>query len=622
MFRRSWLMYTLTLLLPCAPGALAADKDKDKDKKSDKPVVAVFRLEGAVTEPPRADDFGFAGDRMVSLKELVERMNKAAKDDNVKAVVILDDGATIGTAQREELRQAMSKIRKAGKDIYAHADSLHTGDYALLAGATRLSLVPTADLWLTGMHAEQPYLRGLLDKLGVEPEFLHCGAYKSASELFMRKGPSKEADEMMNWLFDGIYDAYVQMIATGRQVDKSKAKQWIDNGPYIADKAKSAKLIDAVEQLADFEKFVKTKCGDDIVFERKYGEKKPPELDFNNPFAIFKLFGDMMKDAKEKKSDKPTVGIVYVNGPIQLGHREISLFGGEEGAYSTDVRKALDEAARDKNVKAVVLRVDSPGGSAVASDIILAATKRVKATNKPFIVSMGNVAGSGGYYVACGSDTIYADRATITGSIGVVGGKFVTNPMWAKLGISFKSYNRGAHADLMGSDRAWTDEERNRVQVWMDEIYGVFKKHVTDIRGDRLKKPIDDLAGGRVYTGQQALELGLVDKIGTLQDAIQHVAKEASLTEYEVRPVPQPKNIFEQLMEASGGGKDSKKNLDAATGTFRGVSTNGPSLLDLAAPQLAGMDPVRVEAVKRALRQLQMLKKEGASLMMPEILVK
>jgi protease-4 len=613
-------MYTFALVLPFAPCATAADKDKDK--KADKPVVAVFRLDGAVSEPPRADDFGFGGDRAVSLKDLVERMNKAAKDDNVKAVVMLVDGATIGTAQREELRQAMSKIRKAGKDVYAHSDSLHTGDYSLLAGATRLSLVPTSDLWLTGMHAEQPYVRGLLDMLGVQPEFLHCGAYKSASETFMRKGPSKEADEMMNWLFDGIYATTVKLIATGRQVSEDKVKGWIDNGPYIADKAKAAGMIDAVEQLAGFEKFVKSKCGDDIVFDRKYGEKKPPELDLNNPFAIFKLFGDMMKEAKAKKSDKPTVGIVYVNGAIQLGKSEFSPFGGGEGgAYSTNVRKALDEAARDDSVKAVVLRVDSPGGSAVASDIILAATKRVKA-KKPFVVSMGDVAGSGGYYVACGADTIFADSATITGSIGVVGGKMVTNPMWAKVGITFKSYNRGAHADLLGSDKPWTTDEQARVQGWMDEIYGVFKKHVTDIRGDKLKKPIDDLAGGRVYTGKQALDLGLVDKIGTMQDAIQYIAKEANLTDYDVRVVPEPKNILEQLMEASGGGKESKHNLDAATPAVGRMAAKGPSLLDLAAPQLEGLDPVRVGAIKRALLQLQTLNREGVSLMMPEILVK
>ena len=242
----------------------------------------------------------------------------------------------------------------------------------------------------------------------------------------------------------------------------------------------------------------------------------------------------------------------------------------------------------------------------MASDIILNATLRVKKAHKPFIVSMGDVAGSGGYYVACGADTIFADSATITGSIGVVGGKFVTSPMWGKVGITFHGYKRGAHGDIMASDHPWTNEEREKIQGWMDDIYGVFKKHVTDIRGNRLKKPIDELAGGRVYTGKQALELGLVDKIGTLEDAIHYVAKEAKLTEYDVRPVPEPKNIIEQLMEATGGGKTEKRDLDTTTDR-QAVKVTGPSLLDLAAPQLAGMDPVRVRSVRKALLQLQAL---------------
>jgi protease-4 len=620
MFRRTVLMFALAGgLLPFAPALYAADK-KDKDKKADKPTVVVLRLDGAVTEQPRSDDFSLGGNRVVSLKDLLERMDKAAGDANIKAVVMLVDGATIGIAQREELRQGMAKLRAAGKDIYAHADHLQMGDYALLAGASRLSVVPTADVWVTGLYGEQPYLRGLLDKLGVTPEFLTCGEYKSAAELFMRKEPSPQADKMMNWVFDGLFDTYVNMIAKGRKVDAAKVKEWVDNGPYTAEKAKAAGLIDAIEHRQEFEKLVKAKCGDDVVFDRKYGEKKQPDLDFSNPFAIFKLLGDAMNDAKKKKSSKPAVGIVYVNGAIQLGHKEFSFSGGSEGAYSTDIRKALDEAARDDEIKAVVLRVDSPGGSAVASEIILDATKRVK-SKKPFVVSMGDVAGSGGYYVACGSDTIYADSGTITGSIGVVSGKFYTTPMWDKIGLSFHGYKRGAHANILASDHPLTTEERAKIQGWMDDIYGVFKGHVTAIRGDRLKKPIDELAGGRVYTGKQALELGLIDKIGTMQDAIKHVAAKADLKDYDVRVVPEPKNIIEQIMESAGGGKDDKHSLDASASRPT-MKLGGASLLDLAAPHLAGLDPVRVKAVQRALVQLQTLNREGVSLMMPEFVVK
>src|SRR5205823_13005696 len=184
-----------------------------------------------------------------------------------------------------------------------------------------------------------------------------------------------------------------------------------------------------------------------------------------------KVWADLLSEGKQKKSTKNAVAIVYVNGPITLGGNNQSPFGGNETAASTPIRKTLDEAAKDDSIKAVVLRVDSPGGSAVASEIILDATKRVK-NRKPLIVSMGNVAGSGGYYVAMAADTIYADEATITGSIGVVGGKFATNAMWNKLGVTFKSYKRGKNAGMLSSEKVFSDDERKRMQEWMDEIYG------------------------------------------------------------------------------------------------------------------------------------------------------
>ena len=207
---------------------------------------------------------------------------------------------------------------------------------------------------------------------------------------------------------------------------------------------------------------------------------------------------------------------------------------------ASKIRKALDEAARDNSIKAVVLRVNSPGGSAVASEIILDATRRVKA-RKPFVVSMGDVAGSGGYYVACASDVIYADETTITASIGVVGGKIATADMWKKVGVTFKSYKRGENAGMLSTGEPFTDRERQRMQSWMNDVYDVFQSHVRAIRGSRLKKPLDELAGGRVFTGKQALDLGLVNRIGGLGDAIAYVAGEAKLKDFEVRTVPAPR---------------------------------------------------------------------------------
>jgi protease-4 len=287
-------------------------------------------------------------------------------------------------------------------------------------------------------------------------------------------------------------------------------------------------------------------------------------------------------------------------------------FGGSLGAFSSEVRDALEKAAADDSIKAVVLRINSPGGSATASEIILDSTKRLKA-KKTFVVSMGDVAGSGGYYVACAADTIFADDTTLTGSIGVVGGKLATTEMWKKIGITFKEYKRGENAGIFSSEAVFTESERARVKALMDDVYAVFKSHVTAIRGKRLKKPIDDLAGGRVYTGKQAHEFGLVDRIGSLNAAVAFAAEQAKIKDYDVRVVPEPKNFIEQLMEQLSGSEDED------TGHIRLVAGQD-SLVNLAAPYLQHLDPRRTAAVISILRQLQILQTEGVALTMPGIL--
>lgn len=582
-----------------------------------KPLVPVFALRGAVTEAPMGEEFPLAVSGTESLKDLVARLTKSARDANVKAVVLLFEGADVGMAQREEIRQALAEIRKSGKDIYAHADSLSTGSLALLAGASHLSVVPTGDLFITGLFGEGIYLRGLLDKLGVQPDYITCGAYKSAAEMFMRTGPSREAEQMQNWLLDSIYDTVVKLIATGRRTSPEKVRAWIDGAPYTAGKAKELGIIDAVEHRQEFVARMKSKFGDSVQFHKKYGKKKGPEIDMSSPFGLFKFWAELLQGPAARKSTKSAIAIVYVDGPIVPGSGEDSLFGSSGVAYSTPIRKALDQAALDDSIKAVVLRVDSPGGSAVASEIILDATKRVKA-KKPLVVSMGNVAGSGGYYVACGADTIFADASTITGSIGVVSGKFATTQMWGKLGITFKSYRRGANAGFLSSERTFSDAERARLQGYMDEIYDVFKGHVTAIRGQRLKQPIDDLAGGRVYTGAQALDLGLVDKIGTLSDAIAFAAQSGKVSDYDVRVVPEPKNFIELLLSELTG--EEKNDVTPITLRVFGPAA-APPRLDAALPQLHKVDPARARLLRATLVQLSVLQQEHVGLLAPALLL-
>jgi protease IV len=612
--RRLYLALGVVTLVPllgvCAEPDAAGKKEKAKEKQAEKSLVAVFRLTGSLKESPAEDTFPFGGPTSVSLKELLERLKKAKDDPTVKAVVLLPEANAVGRGQVEELRQAMKQLRDAGKDVYAHADNLSMRDYVLVAGASRVSMSPTSDLWLTGIYGEAPYLRGLLDKLGVEPDFLTCGAYKSAAEIFMREGPSPEADAMQNWLLDGVYEAAVKHIAAGRGLTRAKARDLIDNGPYTAARAREAGLLDAVEHRQDFEAMLKRKYGKGVAFNKKYGQKEHPKIDFSSLRGILKFYGELLSGPQKPDRSKDAVAVIYVEGPIVLGGKSESPFGDEGAARSSVIRTALEEAARDKTVKAVVLRVNSPGGSATASEIILDATKRVKA-KKPFVVSMGDVAGSGGYYVACGADTIFADESTITGSIGVVGGKFATNGMWNKAGITFKAYQRGKNAGILSSAATFRKEERAKIQAWMDEIYKVFKDHVVAARGQRLTKPIDDLAGGRVYTGRQALELGLVDKMGGLRDAVEHVAAQAKLKDYDIRVIPEPKPFLERLMEEATGKQEDKPGL--------GARARSASLVDLAMPYIRHLDPERVRLIRAALQRLQLLQQEGVILMMPEM---
>ena len=607
MMRRLCLLIALSLPLVGSNSVMAAEKDPG--------TIAVFSLDRPVTEAPAGEDLLFTSVGRETLKDLVARIKKAAKDDDIKAIVLLPN-VELGYGQTEELRRAMAEAQKAGKEVHVHADSLSMRNYVLASGADSISVVPDGMIMITGIRGEAPYLRGLLDLIEVTPDFMTCGDYKSAGEIYMRKEPSKQAEAMNNWLLDSLFETSVKLIAEGREVSPKIAHSWIDAGLFTSARAKDAGIIDKVQFRQDLVNELKAKYGKDVKFDRKYAKKKRDQVDLSSPLGLFKLWAEILQGPSKKKPTKTAIAIVYVDGPIMPGKPEPSPFGSSGIAYSEPIRKALDKAAADDSIKAVVLRVDSPGGSATASEIILDATRRVKA-KKPLVVSMGDVAGSGGYYVACASDTIFANANTITASIGVVTGKLATTEMWNKIGITWHTYDRGANSGLLSSRAIFSDSERKQMRSLMDEIYGDFKGHVVAIRGDRLKKDIDELAGGRVFTGQQALELGLVDKIGGLEDALAHVAKQAKLKDYEIRVLPKPKTFVDLLMADLTG-----EETDDDTGTLSLSSTWGPrtaSLFQAAMPYLEGLDPERVRAIEAAFLRLSLMEKEGVILAMPPI---
>jgi protease-4 len=574
-------------------------------------VIAHLHLGGEVTESPVGDPFGLMAGQVTSLRDLVGRLDKAGRDDRVKAVVLTFDGMSLGFGQLQEIRQAIGRVKGAGKKVYVHAEGMSTFAYGLLCAGDRLSVAPQSALWLTGFYGESPYVKGLLDKIGVQSDFMHMGDYKSAAEMLTRTGPSGPAEENLNWLYDGWYDSLVGMIAKSRGKTPEQIREILDHGPYMAEQAMEKGLIDAVETQDEFLAHIKRDTERSARIDNRYGEKAGPQINFANPFAFFSILSEVFKTPETSRKD--TVGVVYVTGTILPGYGQRSLFAAVDGAYSGSIRKALEKAANDASVKAVVMRVDSPGGSAEASEVILNATRLVRG-KKPLIVSMGDVAGSGGYYIACRADAIFADEATITASIGVVGGKLITTGLWDRLGVNWVGHKRGANADLFSSSRAFDEGQRKVMEGYMQKVYEVFKGHVVEGRGDKLRKPIDEMAGGRVFTGKQALALGLVDQIGGLKEAIDYAAAKASMEDFEVRVIPEPADFLTELLEQSSGLGERPTDISL----FSGLSplathpTLAP-LLDL----LRQVEPQRARAIRQALQRIDLIGREGVIMMMP-----
>ena len=621
-FLKAKLLITVGIVLAISgPRCTGAEQAEASERRPSEPnqtvapmspsLVAHFHLSGMLSESAIVDPFNLAAGQVISLKTLVNRMEQASTDSEVKGVILTFDRMYLGFGQLEEIRESVDRLKAAGKKVYVHAEGMNTFEYGLLCAADHLSVTPQSSVWLTGIYAESLYVKGLLDKIGVQADFMHIGDYKSAAEMLTHTEPSEPADENVNWLLDGLYGSLVEMIAQSRGKTAEQIRALVDDGPYLAKQALEMRLIDAVETREEFLARINADFEGQVRIDNRYGQKKKSQINLANPFALFTIIAEMLKTPQ--KSQKDAVAVIYVEGVILPGHSQPSLFGQSGAAFSGDIRKALEIATRDSSVKAVVMRVDSPGGSAEASEVILNATRQVQA-HKPLIVSMGNVAGSGGYYISCAADAIFANEVTITASIGVVGGKLVTTDMWDKLGVNWVGYKRGANADIFNSSRRFDDSQRQLLQRYMQKVYEVFKGHVAKGRGNKLAKSLDQMAGGRVYTGKQALDLGLVDHIGGLKEAIDYAASKTSLKDYEVRVIPRPKDFFTMMMEQYSG-QDQRPTditLPDTTALFVGNPTL-ESIFEL----LQKTEPQRAHALYQALQRIELIRQEGVIMMMP-----
>jgi protease-4 len=466
--------------------------------------VPLLRVDGRYPYESRA---GLFSEPEESYLHLLRRLREASRDRSVRGLVLHLDRSPFSWAQVEELRGMVTDLREAGRTVVVYLDEAASNrDYYLATAADEVYLHPAAELDLTGLSAETLYFRGALDLVGVEPQFQRRSEYKSGPEPYLRHEPSEPASEQLNALLDDLYDGLVQAVAEGRERDPEEIREIIDGGPYTAVEAEEAALVD--------------------------GLLYPDELEhhLDETFSAMYLLDDEYLEELERSGwhAPRRIAVVLVTGAITSGESQPpSILGGGNAGAETIVQ-ALEQARRDPTVKAVVLRVDSPGGSAFASEDIHRAVELLRERGKPVVVSMGGVAASGGYYVSAGADAIFAEPGTITGSIGVYGGKISLAELYGKVGIGSTTWTRGRKAAMWSSSRPFDPVEDEALARMIDHTYATFKQRVADGRELELDE-VERLARGRVWTGARAHELGLVDELGGLFDAVDHARELADI---------------------------------------------------------------------------------------------
>lgn len=477
--------------------------------------------------------------RPATLRATIEAIHKAKVDSRVKALVVTPAADGPLWAQLQEVRAALEDFRTSGKQVTAYLESATAQEYYVASAADRVVLMPAGQLDLTGLATYELFFRGALDKLGVRPELLHIGDYKTAANTFTERGFTKAHLEMSQSLNRDWYDEMVRAIAEGRKKSVDEIRKLIDDGPYLAEGAKKAGLVDqlAYEDQLDDEKPV---AGTQRLEAGTYAQVDVP-------------LGRVATGSR--------LALLYATGTIASGR---SSFDGAVGAVlgSETFVDWLRKIRIDPTVKAVVIRVDSPGGSAIASEVMWRELMLTR-EKMPVIVSMGDVAASGGYYIAVPAHVIVAEPGTLTGSIGVVTGKFVLDGTLEKIGVGTGSVSDGKNAEIYSPFKAFSPAERARVEEQMQTTYELFLSRVVEGRKSTRAK-IDAVAQGRVWTGHQARERGLVDEIGGLDRAIQIAKQRAKIDEksqVDLLVYPQKPSFYDLLANPFGAGATAALDL-------------------------------------------------------------
>jgi protease-4 len=522
------------------------------------------------------------GAEMPTTRDIVDALDRAAKDSRVAGLVARVGAAPIGLAQLQEIRDAIGRFRASGKFAIAWSETFGefgpgNGAYYLASAFDTIYLQPSGDVGLTGMIYESPFLKGLFDKIGVVPRMDHRYEYKNAMNSYTETKYNAPHREAMEALMQSQFGQLVRGIAASRKLSEGDVRKVFDDGPYLGRQAQDAGLVDGLAYRDEVYAKAKAKAG-----------------------AGAKL---LYLDAYLDRAGRPNVSgekiaLVYGVGAVQRGSGGFSPISGS--AMGSDaVSAALRAAREDDDVRAVIFRVDSPGGSYVASDTIWRETVLTKKAGKPVIVSMGNVAGSGGYFVAMAADKIVAQPGTITASIGVLGGKLLTSEMWTKIGLSWDEVHTSEPSTMFTGTEDYTPKQWDKFQQWLDRVYVDFTSKVAD--GRKLpKEKVLAIAKGRIWSGEDGKSLGLVDELGGLDVALR-LAKEAAKIpagdDVEIVVYPRKRTLLEALGRKRPENSENEAWARAAVAVARELAPAIKALREAgligAAPSVLSMPPVR-----------------------------
>jgi len=512
-------------------GAMVSSVGKKETVISNNSVLEI-KLDKPIKERSSKDpfsEFSFSlTEKKQGLDDILKDIDKAKRDSHIKGILLNLSSMREGAATVEEIRNALLDFKTSGKFIYAYSDGYMQSTYYLASVADKIFLQPEGDFDFRGLHAELMFVKGTLAKLEIEPEIIRHGKFKSAVEPFINDKMSPENRLQISTLLNSVWDNYISKVAASRKLDEKTLRDAATD--MKIQKPQDAVELGLVDKLAYF---------DEVLSELKHktGQKESEKI----KFVELKKYDNATVSSGKPFSNKK-IAVIYAVGDIQGGK-------GDENTIGSDkISETIRKARMDSSIKAIVLRVNSPGGSALASDVIWREVLLAKKA-KPVVVSMGDVAASGGYYISCGADAIVAEPNTITGSIGVFGLLFNTQKMFNnKLGITFDTVKTGRFADLGNTTRPLSQEERDIIQRQVERIYDTFITHVSEGR-NVSKALVDSMGQGRVWSGVDAKRLGLVDELGGINVAIELAAKKAKLDNYRTIALPEQEDFVSKLVE-------------------------------------------------------------------------